>query len=495
MAIYTYAVMVQQFAQAVDEALKQFGSFLMSAAPWLVLLLIAAGLAALVLYLRDREGLERLWSGVQPCLAALGIGILASLLLVLEVFLLTVSKQLVLSRREVEAGSPYTAEAEAPIGTLYQYGPVAAYLRERSFTRTHILPVEIAPQATPEQLQQILLSLQQYESRTPQAPRVQTKVERVGEQLVVTRTVTMFEEVPITFDRAEVRARFQIRQSRRGRPFHQLDFEGRYTFRNPLNQAVPSRFVLPLPEPPGTLEGFQLQVDGSTITEPNEYGQYAWEGMLAPGGTLTAVVRFRATQGEGWQYDIGSGRRRTGEFRLTVQADSPPRLLRHSLFPTERSGNQMVWRLQNVITSQRVELAFPADATAHETLVKVLTFYPMALVAFGGWVLLLALLGALRVAPLRVLLAIVGVGFGFLMVPVLLNYLLLGWAALIGSLVAAGLGLLAFQARHAILTLLTVTTPLVFLVADHSGLLLLLIGLIGIAILWLTLMRYREHIL
>jgi cell division protein FtsX len=81
------------------------------------------------------------------------------------------------------------------------------------------------------------------------------------------------------------------------------------------------------------------------------------------------------------------------------------------------------------------------------------------------------------------------------MVPVLLNYLLLGWAALIGSLVAAGLGLLAFQARHAILTLLTVTTPLVFLVADHSGLLLLLIGLIGIAILWLTLMRYREHIL
>jgi len=486
--------MVHQLAQAVDEALKQFESFLLSVVPWLLLLLIAAGLAALVLYLRDEEGLERLWSGIRPRLATLGIGILALLLLVLEMFLLTVSKRLVLSRRGIEAGAPYMAEAEAPIGTLYQYGPVAAYLQERSFTRTPILPVEIAPQATSEQLQQILLSLQQYESSTPQAPHLVTKVSRVGEQLVVTRTVTMFEEVPIPFDLAEVSARFQMRQSRRGRPFHQLDFEGRYTFRNLLNQAVPGRFVFPLPEPLGTLEGFQLQVDGSTITEPNEYGQYAWEGMLAPGGTLTAVVRFRATLGEGWQYDIGSGRRRTGEFRLTVRADSPPRLLRRVLFPTERSGNQMVWRLQNVITSQRVELAFPADATAHETLIKVLTFYPIALVAFGSWVLLLTFLGALQVAPFRVLLAILGIGFGFLMVSVLLSYLPLVWAELMGSLVAAGLGLLVFQARHVILTLLTVATPLVFLVADHSGRLLLLIALVALAVLWLTLTRLREEV-
>ena len=245
--------MVQQLARALEEIVKQFWGFLLSMAPWLLLLTIAAGLAALVLYLREREGWERLWSGVRPHLAALGIGVLALLLLTLEVLLMVVGKQLVLSRREVEAGSPYMAEAEAPIGTLYQYGPVAAYLQERSYTRTHILPLQIAPQATPEQLQQILLSLQQYEARTPQAPRVETKVSRVGEQLMLTRTVTMFEEVPITFDRAEVSARFQMRQGRRGRPFHQLDFEGRYTFRNPLNQAVRGRFVFPLPEPPGTL--------------------------------------------------------------------------------------------------------------------------------------------------------------------------------------------------------------------------------------------------
>jgi hypothetical protein len=152
----------------------------------------------------------------------------------------------------------------------------------------------------------------------------------------------------------------------------------------------------------------------------------------------------------------------------------------------------MVWQLQNVITSQRVELAFPADVAAHETLVKVLTFYPIALGALGGWVVLLWVLGALRVAPLRVLLAIVGVGFGFLLVPVLLDYFLLVWAALMGSAVAAGLGLLAFRAKHAILMLLTVAAPLVFLVADHSGILLLLIALAALAVLWLTLTRSRE---
>jgi len=479
--------MVQQLVLALYEAMKQFGGFLLSVAPMLLLLAIATALAALVLFLRDREGWERLWSGIRPQLNALGVFVLALLLLTLEVFLLTVSKQVTLSRREAEAGSPYTAEAEAPIGTLYQYGPIAAYLRERVFTRTHVLPIQVARQATPEQLRQILLSLQRYEDYTPQAPRVEISVNRVGDQVVLTRSVTMFEEVPITFDRAEVKARFQMHQSPGGRPFYHLDFEGSYTFRNPLKEAVRGRFLFPLPEPPGTIEGFQLTVDGDTVTEPNEYGQYAWEGMLVAGGTLTAVVRFRAVLGEGWYYDIGSGRRRTGEFRLTVESDSPPRLLRRSLFPTERRGNQMVWQLQNVITSQQVRLSFPADVTAYETLVKVLTFYPVALGGFGGWVALLALLRALRVAPLRVLLAVLGVGFGFLMVPVLLTYLNLVWAALIGSAVVAALGLLTFRAQHAILIVLTAIAPLVFLVGDHSGILLMLITVGALAVLWFTL--------
>lgn len=74
-----------------------------------------------------------------------------------------------------------------------------------------------------------------------------------------------------------------------------LTFEGHYTFRNPLDVEVPGRFVFPLPEPPGTIEGFQLTVGHNVITQPDRRGYYSWEGSLPPQATLTAVVKFRAT--------------------------------------------------------------------------------------------------------------------------------------------------------------------------------------------------------
>lgn len=272
----------------------------------------------------------------------------------------------------------------------------------------------------------------------PKAPKVEVTVRRVGEELLLTRKVTMIEETPITFDRAQVHARFEIQRGARNRHYYYLTFEGHYTFRNPLDVEVPGRFVFPLPEPPGTIEGFQLTVGHNVITQPDRRGYYSWEGSLPPQAMLTAVVKFRATAGIGWYYDTGSGRRRTGDFQLVVESDRSPRLLRRSLFPTEQRGNRMVWHLQNVITSQRVALAFPVDMTEKEVLVKILSFYPVALGAFVIWIGVLALLGMLRVPVPRVLGAVLGMGFGFLATPVLLGYLPLMWAIVLGTVLAGG---------------------------------------------------------
>ncbi len=479
--------MVQQFAQSLYEAINQLASSLQSIALWAVLLAGFAAILALVFHLRDGEGFARFWSAATPRLVALGAVALALPLLAFEVFLLNSANDAILESRRAEAASPYTSGAEAPIGTLYQYGPVAAYLREHTYTREYLLPVQAVQLpmkgGTPD-AQAILPYLREQVASTLKAPEVEVSVRRVGEQWVVTRKVTMLEEIPITIERAEVNVRFRSRQGARGRHFYHIHFEGRYTFRNPLPSDVRARFVFPLPEPPGTIEGFQLKVGEQVVTEPNQYGQYAWESTLKAGEATTALAQFQATAGSGWFYDIGSGRRRTGDFRLVVESDSPPRLLRRSLAPTERRGNQTIWQLHNVITSQSVAIAFPADTTGQETLVKTLTFYPVALIVFGAWGVLLALLGALRVPALRWLLSVPGVGAGFLMVPVLLGYVTLIWAALIGSGLATGLGLLSLQGKHVPLVVLSAALPLAFAVTDHSALLLAIAVLAGFISFW-----------
>ncbi len=478
--------MVQRFTLWLYDVLERSAELARSVMLWVVLLAGLVAVLALVFYLRDREGLDRFWKSVSPRLTALGIGTITLLLLVVEVLLQNFSTEVVAERRRVEAASPYTSGVEAPVGTLYQFGPVAAYLRQRTYTREYVLPaqlVQVPEKGGTPPLQSLLPYLREHISDSAKALEGFT-VRRVGEEWVMTRKVTMLEEVPITMERAEISARFQIRQGARGRLFYQLAFDGRYTFRNPLDSEVQARFVFPLPEPPGTIEGFQLQVGNKTITEPNRYGQYAWEDRLPPNASVTATARFRATLGEGWYYDIGSGRRRTGDFRLVVESDSPPRLLRRSLAPTERRGNQTIWQLRNVITSQQVALAFPADTTAQETLLKVLHFYPVALIVFGTWSVLLALLGALRVVPARWLFAVLGIGLGFGVVPVLSSYASVGWAALAGSGIASVLGTWSLQGRHIPLVVLPAASPLAFLVVDHSALLLAGIALLAFLSFW-----------
>lgn len=479
--------MVQQFALWFYDVLNRFADFLQPIMLWVVLLVGFATILALVFYLRDKEGFEHFRESVSARLTAVGIGLVALLLLVLEVLLLNFSVDAVVEQRKTEAASPYTTGEEAPVGTLYQFGPVAAYLREQTYTRDYVLPVQLGQAPIKEgapPTQSLLPYLREQVPYAAKAPKVEVIVRRVGEEWVVTRKVTMLEEVPVTIDRAEITARFQTRRDAKGRFFYRLTFGGQYTFRNPLDSEAQVRFVFPLPEPPGTIEGFQLKVGDNVVTEPNQYGQYAWEGKLPPGASVTAVVQFQAAVGEGWHYDIGSGRRRTGDFQLVVDSDSPPRLLRRSLAPTERRGSRAIWQLHNVITSQQVALAFPADTTAQETLLKVLSFYPIALIAFGTWSVLLALLGALRIAPVRWLFAVLGMGVGFLTVPVLLSYITLGWAALVGSAIASALGVWSLKKQYAPLAVLPSASPLAFLVTDHSALLLTVLILLALISLW-----------
>lgn len=98
--------MVQQFTQALQEAVKQVWDFVLNFAPQLALASGLLAIIALVLYLRDREGFERFGKTLVPYALGVAIGLLVVASLWVEVFLLGVAKETLLERQTVEAGSP-----------------------------------------------------------------------------------------------------------------------------------------------------------------------------------------------------------------------------------------------------------------------------------------------------------------------------------------------------------------------------------------------------
>ncbi len=193
-------------------------SFAQSVMLWVVLLAGLVAVLALVFYLRDREGFDRFWKSVSPRLTALGIGTITLLLLVVEVLLQNFSIEWWRSAEGSRRASPYTSGVEAPVGTRTTLGPVASVFAPADLHPRVCASCPVSTSAGKRRhttaTKPPSLSPGTYLRQAAKALEGFT-VRRVGEEWVMTRKVTMLEEVPITMERAEISARFQIRQCER----------------------------------------------------------------------------------------------------------------------------------------------------------------------------------------------------------------------------------------------------------------------------------------
>jgi hypothetical protein len=310
---------------------------------------------------------------------------------------------------------------------------------------------------------------------------------RSGQDVVFTREVKKLEETPLQIKNADVRVNLDFLDAgtAQHRSTYNAHFESKYEFANPLDQEVPVRFTFRLPDGAIRVRGFAVTVSGNRITEPDEHDNFVWEGKLAAGASITAEVRYDTLGGGHWSYDVGSGRRRIEHFKLALAADRSPRFSRTGIFPTTRSGNEMTWQLDDVITSQRIYVGFPHSAST-ETLTQAWTLYPFALVAFVGLAVCILARLCLAIRPLKLL---------FLAT---LMALALGLTAAVSGVLSVTVGIIAVCALAAILAGLglekgwlasvpAALVPLTALSPTYTGLLLALLALVSIgAVLLLT---------
>jgi hypothetical protein len=380
------------------------------------------------------------------------------------------------ARQAIEWRESATATLN-PVGDapgIYQYGPSIASVKEKTYTRTLTLPPDFLERVG----EQGIGVLSPYLS-DPSAENVLKLVDnfrRSGRDVVFTRQVTRLDEEPLTFESSKVSTRFQRLAGRS----YDLEFEGRYLFNNDGSEPITARFQFPLPQE-GTIRDISVQIGTEPVPEQNDARVYEWKAELPAGERREAVVHYHVTGGRTWNYDLGSQRRRVKQFVLDAVPNGAVRFMRGSLQPASTQATTLHWELGNVVTAQQVALAFPPDIAGRDGFLQALRALPASLALFLAGILVLGLWR--REMPRTELSAIALVVFalGLGSAAVLANYV-----GTIAAVIAAPVlgALLATRVLGRAIFPIAITAallPAAFLSADHSGLIILVLLIVGAA--------------
>ncbi|TSA85928.1 hypothetical protein FNU79_09140 [Deinococcus detaillensis] len=456
---------------------------------WLVLLVALFGaLTLLTLRLRDRPNYLLSTTWLREVGTPVGAWAAALLLLAFTFAALDVLGSLVVSRVSVGQNARAGNGADLDAAPTTQDSPTITYLTQSTYTRTLIVPPSLLKRVGEQGVGALAPYLTDPTSEN--VIKLVDKFRRSGQDVIFTRQATLTTESPIKLDTSRVKVNLDFVTPARGakRTYYNATFAAEYAFTNPLDRPVFARFQFPLPNGSGTLSGFKVLVDGKELTAADLSSGSRWQAQIQPKQTVKVQVTYAHQGARGWSYLLASRREPIKDFELSVKTNEAAKFARYSLPPTQTArslgGSTLTWNLKDVITAQDVSMTF-SSASLRETLSKLYSFAPLALllaVLFGA---LWAWLRGLRTTPAQVALASLAVLVGLTFGGVLMSYLPMVWAGLLGSVVATMLALRAIGTAFWPPVLIATALPLAFLLVGNAGLVIILAGVLALgALIW-----------
>lgn len=447
--------------------------------------LLGALLTLAVFGLLDRERTRAFLGALRPTLPRLGAWLLFAFAVLTALVGLQVVRAAVNVRLGALENARFSSEADAGGEATVQPAPSAAYLSEKTYSRTLTLPPDFLDRLGADAVGVLTPYLTDPSSEN--ITRLADTFRRSGRQVVFTRDATLQVQEPIRFENSTINVKLDFVDPLQGgrRTYYNADFRGEYLFKNPLDVEARVRFVFPLPYGSGTLSNFELSANGEIVRVTDLQNGYVWDSTLPARGEARVRAHYRNQGARGWNYQLASRREPIANFDLTVQSGRPAKFARYSLFPTETrraalGGNSTLrWQLRDVITAQNVALTF-SGASLRETLAKVFAFAPAALLLALAFCALWAWRRRLAFAPAPATLAALGFALGLAAMGVLSGYLNAVLAGVLGAALAASLATFALGRAYLWPLGLAALTPLAFLWTGNAGLLLSVLGVLAL---------------
>lgn len=230
-------------------------------------------------------------------------------------------------------------------------------------------------------------------------------------------------------ERTRVGADLALEHRRKGLiwyPTYACRFAGTWTLANEGAEPLLVEFLLPLPDPQGTYEGFAVSVGGVASRRLHDPAVGIAETVTVPPRGRVDVAVSYATRGlESWRYRAGGGIGRVRDLELVLRTDaygidypegciSPTSDTR-----TDKDGREMRWATGELITHLDIGVALPARLNPGPLAARITFFAPVCLGFFFLLVAAITVVRRIAIHPMHYLF----VAGGFFAFHLLLAYL------------------------------------------------------------------------
>jgi inner membrane protein involved in colicin E2 resistance len=250
------------------------------------------------------------------------------------------------------------------------------------------------------------------------------EVEEKGKK--TTRTESYVRSEPVKIDASCVAAILHIDYRQKGLLWfstYSVDFDGAYTFQNPMAREEEFVIQLPFPAQQAVYDNVQLLLDDKPLSVTFSGSQAVARTKMAAGGKSVLHAAYRSQGLDSWRYTFssasaeGSSARESADgnskeisqardFHLLVKTDfSGFDFPDNSLSPTEKrqtaTGWELEWNYQNLVSGFDIALKMPQKLQPGPLAGRISYFAPVSLFFFFFLVFILSTLRGNDLHPMN----------------------------------------------------------------------------------------------
>jgi len=197
---------------------------------------------------------------------------------------------------------------------------------------------------------------------------------------------------PIELESSNVQVDLQLQHRRKGLlwyPTYDVDFDARYTFKNPLKQSAEATVIFFFPASASIYDAFEFRVDDTQVT-PNENNGY--EGINAvvevpPGGEVPIHVAYKSRGLDRWHYSFSDGITTVKNFSLKAvtdftEYDFPPQTISPSTKTSTKNGWTLEWTFNDLVSDFDIGIQMPNKLNPGPLASRMSYFAPVSLLFF-----------------------------------------------------------------------------------------------------------------
>jgi len=197
---------------------------------------------------------------------------------------------------------------------------------------------------------------------------------------------------PIELESSNVQVDLQLQHRRKGLLWYStydVDFDARYTFKNPLKQSAEATVIFFFPASASIYDAFEFRVDDTQVT-PNENNGY--EGINAvvevpPGGEVPIHVAYKSRGLDRWQYSFSDGITTVKNVSLKAvtdftEYDFPPQTISPSTKTSTKNGWTLEWTFNNLVSDFDIGIQMPNKLNPGPLASRMSYFAPVSLLFF-----------------------------------------------------------------------------------------------------------------